>query len=598
MGHDSIPKGMFSIYKIDPDKIANTKVVSSKDETSSDYRRALIAFLTQQLQKNKSIDNLIEVQQYSLMGFVYKQYSKSPWAEMVAELITTDNYGFSKHLDEAQGRIMAKGLTDNSQLSFALFAYEQSSIYAVSCGLGHHCFKRYVVSDFGVTFVSKLIEENHDAIRSMTSSTPVGLTISESHVNRNVIAYNSERDIDRICNSLGLELDENHLNALKIEVRTDGRGKPKKTSADAKCTLKIRQSISLKNLSMLIAKVAEIDLKNANFALSNFQKIEDDQLKLRLEDALVQDIQHHRIGCITITGDEPEKYYFGERFSVRGVGEHHLCAGENPIEAKDLFHDLENTYGLDDPTVRKLITNSILAVHYERSGQPHFCKLKEALTASVQYEFNSYYFLQGSWYKFAAESKQYIDDRFDVIRNESTPYITTLLNNFDLSLKLYNAKNESQYNRALYNNNKVLVSDTVCIQSVEIADVICHTEGNTTLLHNKQRFNGKGSRDVTHQIETSSFVLHALLSSSDERYKFIRKFYTSIKAKYIARSIEIPIGLDEFETWFKPGTSITYVSAYIQDFKESSDSQYAKYVTLSTSKKLAEHGYKLYVASL
>lgn len=598
MGRDSAPKNMYSIYKIDPAKVIDAKIIGSKSESLADYRPALISYLETRLRSKSSVTDFIAVQQYGLMGFVYKHQSKSPWAQVVAELVATDNHGYLLHRDEAQGRVMPSGFTYNSQLSFALFDYSQSNIYAVSCGLGHHCFKQFVLPDFGITFISKLIEEDSAAIRSMTSSTPTGLRISESHINRNVIAYHDERDIDSICDSLGLELDEKHLASLALEVRTDKYGKPKRTSADAKCTLKIKRSITLKKLDLLIQKLAEIDQLDANFALSSFQKISDKELSQLLEDELIKNIQHGELGYITITGDEPERYYFGEHFSVRNLGDYNLCIGETPIDIHSLVEDLRNTYGLDDTVVRKMMTHSILAIQYEAGKHPHSCKLREAMTASVQYKMNSFYLLWGEWYKFSAESKQYIDDQFDRIQVESQLKANEIVHNFNLAKELYSVRTESQYNRALYANEKVVVSDTVCERNVEIADVICFSNDNLILFHNKQRFNGKGSRDVTHQIETSSFVLHAALSSSDHRDEFVQRLYYGIKAKYQTRSADIPVGLDEFRNWFRPSNNITYVSAYLQDMSSTRNSQYAKYTTIATSKRLADYGYKMYVAIL
>ena len=60
---------------------------------------------------------------------------------------------------------------------------------------------------------------------------------------------------------------------------------------------------------------------------------------------------------------------------------------------------------------------------------------------------------------------------------------------------------EDDYNLKYFvNSSKIIVSHTVLMDNIELADAIFCDQDNVYLLHNKRKFDGMGTRDLTNQI--------------------------------------------------------------------------------------------------
>lgn len=76
-----------------------------------------------------------------------------------------------------------------------------------------------------------------------------------------------------------------------------------------------------------------------------------------------------------------------------------------------------------------------------------------------------------------------------------------------------------------------------------------------------------------------------------EKKYLLEKYYEDILEKYPNNKIK-DIGKDEFIDLFSK-TNVYYVAGFMHNLSDSTDSNYAKYITIDTNKKLNEKGYKL-----
>ena len=127
------------------------------------------------------------------------------------------------------------------------------------------------------------------------------------------------------------------------------------------------------------------------------------------------------------------------------------------------------------------------------------------------------------------------------------------------------------------------------IGNIEIADAIFWDEHNLYLLHNKDKFQNDGIREVSGQIKTSAHILQMLKQSTEGR-KVLQQYYEKIMKRY--PELEEKITCEKFIDLFF-NKKICYIAGYISSYRKSSGSTYGKYVTVSLNKELLEYGNEL-----
>ena len=165
--------------------------------------------------------------------------------------------------------------------------------------------------------------------------------------------------------------------------------------------------------------------------------------------------------------------------------------------------------------------------------------------------------------------------------------LSTILKNDDASM------NEDTYNKKFADSGEIIVAHTVLNNNIELADLIYYDEyNNLYLIHNKNKFNGNGARDVMNQVLTSAqFISNYTLE--ENRKIIFEEYYNKIIEKYPNNKKIKQITSDEFVDLFCNSPHIYYVVGFIEEFSENIKSNYAKYMTLDTNKKLLDKGYQL-----
>lgn len=124
---------------------------------------------------------------------------------------------------------------------------------------------------------------------------------------------------------------------------------------------------------------------------------------------------------------------------------------------------------------------------------------------------------------------------------------------------------------------------------VELADAIFWDDSTIYLMHNKMKFDGSGSRDLTNQILTASEYLQKKMSST-ERHSFLLSYYQAINQKYTIKKKSIFFSEADFVQAFET-KKIYFIAGYLKDLKKSSRSTYSKYLSIELNKKLSLKSY-------
>lgn len=129
------------------------------------------------------------------------------------------------------------------------------------------------------------------------------------------------------------------------------------------------------------------------------------------------------------------------------------------------------------------------------------------------------------------------------------------------------------------------------MHNIEIADLIYYDNDNLYLIHNKKTFDGSGSRDVYGQILSSAELLSYIVKEKDKK-RIFKEYYNKILKEYPNNKLIKTLTLEEFVRLFSKA-EIHYIVGFMERVTINKYSNYAKYLTIDTYKKLKEKGYNL-----
>ena len=151
--------------------------------------------------------------------------------------------------------------------------------------------------------------------------------------------------------------------------------------------------------------------------------------------------------------------------------------------------------------------------------------IKDISNALIEYDNRTFYLVNNEWYTLEKSFIEFLNDKFKEIIKGKEVTSENIINKFNLTNK--ENKNEADYNKSFNHTNSIIV-DRKQISRVELADIILWDEDNLYLLHNKLKFNGTDSRDLSNQIITSASILF-----NSKNKDVLSSYYKKINTKKI-----------------------------------------------------------------
>lgn len=557
----------FSIYKVDYERSIKyfDEEHNIKISSYSELENKILDVIKRDVLKKRK-NEIVNFTNNGFKGLVFKTYHYPTWYGMIGNIIEED-------ID-----------LSNTHISYILSYLKDDNIFLLTGGLGSNYISEYTQKNYGLYLLPKIMKDNSPAIKSVLENRMSGNRLSNKHSNRNVTTINIENDMSSIFRELSLEIDKEMIELLGIEI--DENKKIKNLNLIAKDSFVIQKSISIENLIVILNKLIDIEKNDDNFSLGYFIDAKKNGYSYKILNELFIQYLMHGIGeNFILVGDEYSEYCFGGNlYVVQDNEQNTIYQSDIPITINDLYKNC-----LPEPITKTSIERLLkysLVVYNDKEIILYPTKIKQCMQGYIENENKQPFFLfNDKWLMF---DNNFIDNLDREFKNNYAQMIKIdkklrdILSNDDTSLT------EDAYNKTFKESTEIILAHTILSNNIELADLIYFDEENLYLIHNKLKFQGNGARDVLNQILTSAeFINHYLM----EKKYLLEKYYEDILEKYPKNKIK-DIGKDEFIDLFSK-TNVYYVAGFMHNLSNSTDSNYAKYITIDTNKKLNEKGYKL-----
>lgn len=576
----------FSIYKIDFDSVESTFDITGEKGTK-EYLENIIAVIINSvcsLVRKKPSSQIQQIQFQSFSGVVFKTVHEPAW-KTVAEQIIANN--------EIEGAEMAHGFLTNTNVSYILLCAVGSKLYACTGGYGSNYISKFVVKNYGLYLLPKLVERNNPIVKSVIQNNLVGNQASTNKVNRKTTSLSLEQDMSSVFRQLTVEAERSIVEGIGISF-DESESDQKKTNLVNKDSFIVRRSLSLNELVNLLHRLSEVEERDDAFALNYMVLARKKGIKnADLFEKMVSDFAEGDLSRFMLVGDEFEQYYINSsRYIIKDNDDAILIDQVEPIDLPTVFALLSADGKKVSKTNVKIMLKQWQLSTEDNSGNITLFPISifDALQGFVEFGETKApcYLFNGSWYVFDNQYDALLSREYEDLFDNNKPIADGIISKWGLT---HTAPTEEKYNEWLSHKEGVQVAHEVLMRNIEIADAILFDDSDNHtvyLLHNKDSFSGAGVRDLTNQILSSSEYLNMHRVSYDST-DFFADYYNKIVEKAKKENRQVTISEDDFIARLK-SSKICYVAGYLTQFKRSSDSTYAKYLSIELWRKLKAKG--------
>lgn len=583
----------FSIYKISYSEVKKHHTLTAQ-ESQGDYAKKVCQFLLgqikrklqQNLETEKAIPTIYDVDADELKGIIYKTEHSPAWIEMARRV-----------LKETQNTcVRADVPLVNVNVSYVLFYVNDDSIYAMTGGYGNHLIKNYIEKNWGLHLMPKLVRKDSVVIRQLKENNFIGNTSSMSKANRKTTNIMLEQDMNTIFRELSVELEKSICEELGIEYTID-ESPGKKVGMVLKDALFIRRSFTLTELKKIIKKLEVLERKDNNFPLGYF--VESKRLGIKTEELsseLVNIMVQKKIENVQLVGDDYLDYYTtASKYILLDENSNEYYTSSEPISLEYIFARFER----DDIKLTKNFLKTFLKKWRietkDSKGNNMLMPLPiiNAIQGFVEYGENKIpcYIFQGQWYCMDGYYQKNLEQEYEDIYDACIKESEKIKSQFNLCKTV---GSEDLYNNSFFDSKNVIVGHKALIDNIEIADMFYWDDIYVYLMCNKIEFDGSGSRDLTNQVWASADYFHHQMFYSSEKEQFLDKLYNKICTLYAEQKKNLPLNAEEFAKILST-KKICYVAGYIKGFKKNTKSLYSMYLMVDLYKKIYEKGFKCIV---
>ena len=577
-------KNIFSIYKINLEKVKKKTCPETENPTFKTLFDKLISRI-EECVKEKSDGYINTINYPDFRGVVYRTEVAPKWKTLIENM--------SAYTEIESGKQDVSWIV-NTNVSYILFHECNEQIYAVTGGYGHNIIKEYIERNWGLYLVTKFVQKEDAIIRELRENYLFGNTSTLSKANRNNTNFVVEKEISAIYNEIFVELDKEEIAELGVNVDK----KKNKTGVQLKDSLYIRKSMSIKELKDLISQINRLEARDDNFSLSYFIPIRKCEItSVPLKKQLIENLINKKFDNVQLIGDDYINYCVtSDEYYLLDESENTFYVSEDMITLESIFQKFED----EDTKITKSFLESFLMTWKisTKIKDGGYCvepvRIYDAIQGFVEEETSKmpYYIFQGEWYCMDKKYEQILDDEFKDLFNSWEGYAKELKEIFKL---IKEEKNEDEYNKSFYENPNVIVAHKALISNYEIADLFFWDDTNLYVMCNKGKFDAGGSRDLMNQIRVSSTYFQTQLNAENKE-EFINKLYEAIKRKYDTEGKKLCISLEEFSIIMEK--KCFYIAGYMSGYKDTSNSSYAKCLTLDFYREMSNKGWNCIVMGL
>lgn len=582
MNISSIPETQFSVYKLDIENVCEEFFADGATPSTIEILKALLNSIEKILRKKNNCIGFTRIKFKGYGGIVFKTTHTPDWKNTLSQML--------KNNESKKANLLPDDFLSNTNISYVLFRLCKDCLYAMTGGYGSFYINKYVEKNYGLYLLPKILKKENPVVKNVIENNLTGNRASTHRTNRSNTSFTAEQDLSSIYKQLNVEIDRGIAIAIGIEFDEQESIK-KKINLINKDSLVIRRSMSLSNLSGVIAKLNELEKQPDNFALNYLILAKKKGIKKAdLVNQLVEEFKSRKYDTFILVGDDYESYVLNvDKYRIIKDDGEVFMERDTPISLTDIFNELSRQdVRISKSLISRLLKNWIVETR-DRGGNRELYpqSIINTLQGFIEYGTAKQpcYLINGDWYVFDDVYSKLLDKEYDELYQLKLKRSSSLKKNFQLNKT---ASNETAYNKALESEKDIIVSHTALHQNVEIADAIFWDETTLYLMHNKGIFNGIGARDLLNQLLTAAEYLqkNRIINGS----AFLAEYYFQIcklrKLKKLPQATE-----QEFIQLFND-KKICFIAGYLNGYKKGSESVYAKYLTIEANKKLSDKGYE------
>ncbi|WP_313164667.1 DUF6119 family protein [Sedimentibacter sp.] len=581
MGNKSKYETKFSIYKVDSEKVIEDFFQNNSKPTAADMLKAVLNSIEKILKKKDNCLGFSRLKFKKYSGVIFKTVHAPDWKNTLLQMI--------KNNESTKASSLPDNFISNENVSYVIFKTYNESIYAMTGGYGSFYINKFVESNYGLYLLPKILKKENPVVKNVIENNLTGNRTSTHRTNRSNTSFLTEQDLSSIYKQLNVEIDKSIATEIGIKF-DEGESIKKKINLINKDSLVIRRSISLGDLSVILKKLNELENKQDNFALNYLIPAKKKGFKkVDLISQLVNNFKNKIYDAFTLVGDDYESYILNvDIYRIIKDDGSVFMESENPITLEDIFTELSiQGINLTNSFINQFLKKWQVETRDHNGNVVLYPKsIIYTLQGFIEYGISKqpFYLINGNWYVF--------DNIYSVLLDKE--YIELFKYKQEISLiikKKFNlekvASNETEYNKKLEKDSDIIVSHTALHQNVEISDAIFWDDKIIYLMHNKNKFDGIGARDLLNQILTAAEYLQRNLTINGS--DFLSEYYDQICK--IRKMIILPqVSKQEFIQLFTD-KKICFIAGYLDGYKKDSDSTYAKYLNIEINKKLCYKGY-------
>jgi hypothetical protein len=576
-----IAETQFSIYKIDAEKIMEVFFPDKRNVTKSEMLEALLNKIDKNLRKKNNCDNFSRIKFKGYEGIIFKTLHEPDWKCVLQQML------FKNESSKAES--LPDDFLLNASISYVMFRICQGCLYAMTGGYGSSHIREFVEKNYGLYLLPKMLKKENPVVKNVVENNLTGNHISTHRTNRTNTSFLTEQDLSSIYKQLNVEIDRDIALTLGIEF-DEKESVKKKINLVNKDSLVIRRSVSLSNLTNILAKLNELEKRDDNFALNYLVMAKKKGIKKTdLVNHLIDNFKNGIYDTFVLVGDDYENYVLNaDRYRIICDDGSIFMESNIPITLDDIFNEITRQGLRISATFWECVLKKWQFEMRDRNGNKELYpqSIINILQGFIEYGVSKQpcYLINGDWYVFDEVYSNLLNQEYDELYNLKLEKASSVKKNYNL---VKAAINETAYNKALETEKTIIVSHGVQFQYVEIADAIFWDDTTLYLMHNKGKFKGECARDLFNQMLTAAALLQKnhLVGGSD----FFASYYSKICEK--KKLNELPQASEQEFIQIFTEKRICFIAGFLNGFKKKTKSTYAKYLTIEADKKLSNKGY-------
>lgn len=565
----------FSIYKISKSQLYSELEGLNDKLTANQLLDKLLFYLECYINKSNGRDKVKKNKIEDYVVLLIKSKREPIWKNLIISLM---------ELDEETEKDFA---VFNASTSYLIFKIIEDEIYVMTGGRGSNYVSKFIEKNFGLYLLPKIIDKNNPVLKKIVENNTSGNNLTTRRVIKNATSILAEDKMGSIYKELSIQVS----NELASKFGIDLEESKKMIGISSGDSFIIKKSIDLKTLEFVLITLSDLSKKEDNFILNYFVSAEKKRKKKSdLDNLLYEKIKSGESNLFEIIADDIDEFYFSSnRYILKNKGEI-IFQKETPITMSDIV-DYINYKTKNNPSltfIKNFFTQTTIStIDSDGIIVIYDTKLYELIRGNMEFEKESYYILNGSWYVFE-------DSYFEMLNNQYIEICTTLekrrrLENIEEEFQiLKNESSEDKYNNSFIDNNKIIVAHKSQIKNVEIADLIFWNDNSLYLMCNKNVFNGAGVRDLENQMYTSSAIVS---HSIDTDFKIFENYYDKLRITEQAK-----ISKQDFVNLFKT-KKIVYIAGFCEPLKIDTRSVYCQYLIREIYQNMSSYNFDFLVVN-